>query len=648
MRRRAALAFAVVVATIAARARADEDEPQVLVVQGSAAPAFASTAREGERPRDVADAAALVEDTPGVHVRRAGAEGSFATISIRGSASNQVAATFAGVPITGGADPSLDLATLPLWPGAALRVHRTFAPAALGGGYLGGVVEVEPIELSRGAHTELYDAFGSFGAYRLRAADVRALSEDVRLGSGVSYSRWNGDFPYYDPNLGADRTRKSAGGAQLAGVAQARIDRDAWTILATALAQARQDGVPGDISGGSIVGALARDRELAAVEARRRDDDGRTLVRAFVRREARDFHDANGARASGTVLDGGFALGRSVRSGAFFVDARLDGEIEGASSSSYGQGTTQLRLRSGLAIDATWNATRALVLVAAARGDLRRDDGSGRDATSTTELLPSAHVGGELTIARSVSIAAHAGALARSPSFLELLGDGATYAASPGLRAERSLAVDAGFRFRFGDARLGVEAELTGFASRTTDFIVVVPVGIGTFHAINLGDAYALGSEATVAVVAGPARLLASWTGLLTRDGSDEPSYRGRPLPGRPPHDLTLDAVLTRGRVSLRYGFDFTAATTLDRAGLYEQPARITHDVGLHVRLGGGLVLVGEVRNLFDQRTSWIPAESGTSATVLRPTSDFLLYPVPGRRFTIALRWTAEGPSGAP
>ena len=33
---------------------------------------------------------------------------------------------------------ALTVASLPLWPGAVVRVHRTFTPAALGPGSLGG------------------------------------------------------------------------------------------------------------------------------------------------------------------------------------------------------------------------------------------------------------------------------------------------------------------------------------------------------------------------------------------------------------------------------------------------------------------------------------------------------------------------------
>ncbi len=633
----------------------DEEAPPLLVVQGSAAPAFSSTAREGQGPRDAADAASLIEDQPGVHVRRQGAEGGFATVSIRGNASNQVAVTFAGVPLTGAADPSLDLASLPLWPGAALRVHRTFAPAAFGGGYLGGVVAIEPLELSLragSARTEVYDAYGSFGSYRLRASDVRALSDEVRVGSGVAYARWDGDFRYWDPNRvpAGDHARENAEGAQLAGVTQVRVEHGAWSVIATGLAQGRRDGVPGPFEAPTRGASLARDRELVALEARRRDDDGRWLARAFIRREGRTFGDdapldpvAGARHVRGSVLDGGVTLGRSHALGPLTLDARLEFELERAQTAP-SQLDGYQRARVGVAVDATLKPSARLTLIAAARADLRDDaDPSGGTATPR-ELLPAAHVGGELLLGEGLSLAAHGGALARPPSFLELLGDGGVYAESPGLRSERSLGADAGLRARFAlfGGRARFEAELTGFAAHTTDFIVVTSHGLGTLKAVNVGAVRTAGAEATLAATFGPLRLLGSYTALYSRDATDEPSYRGRPLPGRAPHDLTADATVTLGRLALHYGFDFVAATPLDRAALQIEPSRLTHDIGARVRLGGGLTLLGEVRNLFDQRTRPVLLSSATGETVTYPISDFLGYPMPGRRFTIALRWSTQ------
>src|SRR5208282_1677154 len=140
-------------------AQTEPTEPtEEVTVRGGETGNFSSRSDEHTSAREVTDAASLVEPLPGVHVRRYGADDSFTTLSIRGSSSTEVAIVLAGVPLTGGADPTLDLATLPLWPGAVARVHRTFAPASLGPGSLGGTLVLDAPSPLLPASTETWAA----------------------------------------------------------------------------------------------------------------------------------------------------------------------------------------------------------------------------------------------------------------------------------------------------------------------------------------------------------------------------------------------------------------------------------------------------------------------------------------------------------
>lgn len=647
------LAVAAVAAVQAGLARspglARADEPVTLVVSGSAAPGFVSKAKEGERPRDLPDAAALLEGLPGLRVRRLAGDGTFATLSIRGAASNQVGVMLAGVPLTGAADPSLDWATLPLWPGATARVYRTFAPASMGGGYLGGIVELAPIEAGspERAKTEVYDALSSFGAYRVRLADTRQVGV-FRLATGVSYSRQDGDFVFFDPVLGADVTRKNARSAQAAALVHARGELDRWTLLATALASLRQDGVAGRFEVPLRGAGLDRDRVLAALEARRTDDAGRFLARVWARRDGRRFESTmlEGGLLPGVartqVLGVGGSVARSARLGALTLDGRLEPMLEASGGKSIGglDDPKHTRTALGLIFDATLRASDTWSWVLAARADARTDAGTGANAQSRREVLPVAHAGFEWRAAPradggGLSMAGHLGTLARPPSFLELLGDGGVYRAAPGLASERAYAADLGLRLRGGE-RLKWELELVGFAWEVRDLIVIRPVGLATFRAENIGAARILGGEVSGAAVHGPLRAVVSYTHLSTEDRTESAPSRGAPLPGRPAHDVTVDLSARLGPATLRYGFDLVSATTLDRAGLNRLPTRAFHGAGVRVDVGAASV-VFEVANLFDQRTVNVPYESSGPARPY-PISDFQGYPLPGRRFTLAVR----------
>ncbi len=642
MRLLAATALGTAVAVLLGSVTAWADDPTI-VVQGSAAPSFASKTHEGARPRDTPDTASLFEGLPGLRVRRLGGESSFATLSIRGTASNQIAVSFAGVPITGAADPSLDLSTLPLWPGASARAHRTFAPASLGGGYLGGVVEIRPLELSDRPRTEVYDGLGSFGSYRVRVADTRPLGNGWRLGVGLAGHRTEGDYTYLDPDRGTDVRRENARTAQVGGVIQARRDVGSWTIVLTGLATSRRDGVAGSFQFPLRATRLARDRVLSAIELRKTDDDGRWLVRMWARREGRTFEDPLGEQgisgtAFDTVLGLGTTLGRSFRIGDRLV---LDTRFEEAADSSTGvrilaAAPRRDRLRLGMALDATYRASDVTSLALAARADLRNDRGAGVNG-SFREVLPAAHLGFEHHLTTWLALAGHGGVLSRAPSFVELLGDGGVFQEAPELRSERALAADLGLRTKGGKS-LRWELEVVGFASEVRDFIVLRAVGLRNQRAENVGAARVLGLEASVAAITGPVRVIASYTRLVTEDRTNDEPSRGAPLPGRPGHDLTLDLSVTVGPATLRYGFDLVSSTTLDRAGTLELPTRIFHGVGAKVTVARGLSVLGEVHNLFDQRTASVVSETGAPFKAY-PTSDFLGYPIPGRRFSLSIRY---------
>ncbi|MBX7197503.1 MAG: Plug domain-containing protein, partial [Sandaracinaceae bacterium] len=389
----------VVCATLAST-RARADEPISLTVTGSAAPGFGSKVQEGDKPRDVPDAAALLEGQPGLRVRRLSGEGTFATLSIRGAASNQVGVVLAGVPLTGAADPSLDWATLPLWPGASARVHRTFAPAALGGGYLGGIVEISPVEVSRsGDRTEVYDALSSFGAYRVRLADARTIGS-FQVATGLSYSRQEGDYRYFDPLLSSDVTRVNNRSAQGAALLHARGELDRWTLLFTGLASLRQDGVAGRFDYPLRGTKLDRDRELVSFEARRTDDAGRLLGRLWLRRDGRLFtapmreYTLVAGSARTDVLGIGGAIGRSLRLDDLTLDGRVEPTFEasGGTTLEGGDAPDHRRGAVGLALDATLRTGPRWSWIAALRADARTDTGA---ESARQEVLPVAHLGVE-------------------------------------------------------------------------------------------------------------------------------------------------------------------------------------------------------------------------------------------------------------
>lgn len=652
-----------------------EIDPDEVVVRGRDAGGFVARATIEDSPREITDAASLLEPLPGVHVRRLGADDSFATLSIRGTSSSQVAVYLAGVPLTGGADPTLDLATLPLWPGARARVFRSFAPAALGRGSLGGTLVLDTPSPRSAEHTEVWAAAGSFGARRMRIGDVHGDPDGVRIATGFSASRSDDDFTYLDPHAtiltGHDvyATRTNAGHAGANGLASIAIpvrlsggENGRGALTVTTLAQVRRQQLPGTISGPTPFQRLDSNRLLAALELTLPAGSGAFGARAWGRREGLMIHDAPASAqitlgptsTSDAILAAGGSLGwRGRPREAMTLEARIDGSAERFVPGTWigaSQPPGARRANAGVGVDATLRAAPPLTLAASARGDAWFDSSDERGTATTSELRPTGNLGAEIDLA-PVTLASHVGVLARPPSFVERFGNRGAFIGDPLLRPESATTVDAGGSFTKKLGRLRVHLEAAAFATLAEDLIVFVNVGAyGRAEAQNIGRARLLGTEVEARASAYGFELRLSHTALSSANESECRFVRGvcerPPLPGRPAHDFVGDLAYTIGPARLRYGIDLVSGIYADRTGTVRVPDRVLHSAGARLDVPGapGLSLSLDVRNLLDLR---VAEYVGATGPVRAPIGDALDYPIPGRRILVSARWVFPEPGAS-
>ncbi len=645
----------LLVVALAARAAAagDDDVPEDVLVRGSQSGGFSTSAGVDDSPREITDAASLIDPMPGVHVRRLGADDGFATLSIRGSSSNEVAFYFAGVPLLGGSDPTVDLSTLPLWPGSRARVYRSFAPATLGPGSLGGTLQLDPPSASGPARTETWSAAGSFGAMRLRAGDVRDLGGGVRLATGLSAARADDDFTYIDPLVpGATRVRLNAGFAEASGLASAsvpmKLGRDRTGYLhVTTLLQAREQGLPGTIFAPTPSQRLRTDRELATAAATLPYAPGVFSVQIWGLRQGADFRDGDPLPGFGaslektTITQAGGAFGWRRVFGPLRASVRLDARGERYAPGAYIGPTLPIpatRVAGGAGADLSWRPWRHVELAASGRVDAWVD-GSAATPAPQGDVRPTGHAGVEVSRG-PWTFAAHGGVTARPANFVERFGTPGGFVATPDLKPESAVTGDAGVRFheRWGAFTLG--AEIDGFATRADDLILFVPVGAERLlKAENISQATLAGAELDVAARFRGLRLRGAYTGLFTQN--DGACYSGAcpPLPGRPAHDVVADVSYTLGPLTVRYGLDGLFGTHFDQAGTIEVPPRVLQSAGVRLDVPGvrGVRLALDVRNLFDVRAADY-ANTFDDTRTRYPIGDVYFYPLPGRSFLLSLR----------
>jgi len=646
----------VLVMTLVARTALAGDDIEDVHVRGSQARGFDSHAKVDDAPREITDAASLVEPLLGVHVRRLGADDGFATMSIRGSSSNQVAFYLAGVPLPAAGDPTVDLASLPLWPGSQARVYRTFTPAALGPSSLGGTLVIDPPRATDPARCETWMAGGSFGSLRMRISDIADTGRGVRVAAGLSASRTDGDFSYYDvnhnPPIGAPRAfvpRLNDDSAQASGIVSvvAPLRHDA-TLRATAMLQAREQGLPGSVLAPTPLQRLRFDRELATVELGVPVARGVFGAQAWAVRQGTDFRDPAGladltaTEQRTTIVSAGGNVSYKARFDKLRISTKLDARGERYEPGTYvgprpPVGAT--RTGAGLGLDAEYVASRAVTVAASARIDGWYDASNGTTPGSF-DARPNANAGVELG-SGAIRFAAHAGYTSRPANFVERFGAPGGFLPNADLKPESAATIDAGLRASKAFGKLRLEGELVGFVQDARELITFVPVGANFVpQAQNVSAAIIAGVEAELRARFRGLELRASYTGLYT-ENDDFKTHP--PLAYRPAHDVVVDVSYVLGPFRFRYGLDGLFGMWADAFGTVGVPARVLHSAGVRLDVPKlrRVRVAFDVRNLFDLRTVDYPQQFlGTS--VPQPIGDIYYFPLPGRSFLVSVSWTHD------
>ncbi len=627
-------------ASSAAEPDPNEGASQEITVSGARSDLFNTARVLDETFGSPREAAALVEDMPGVHVRRLGASESYATLSLRGAPPVHAAVWLGPIPLTTAADPVVNLANLPLWPGATYRVYRGFAPperAALG--TLSGALVIEPPR-TMDTRTEVLAGVGSQRTVSVRAGDARRMGP-IQMASALGLSSSEGNYAFARPSANGasfgteERTNNASRSVHLAEYIGWEGLGAHWGM--TAFGLGTRAGLPGTWV------YPTQKTTISAYEGALAFEGSGVVHKAWLWNASSWAHGSSSStsdpsgeldptqKGTRTTRLGGFGLAaRIVRDAPFRVSAALDGRRE-TGHATLGSGTTftPVRTAGGAALElATPLGDQAM-----ATGHVRLQ--GKHDVLSTTQsaFWPTGQLELSYRLHPAVRVTSHAGWLARPPSFAELIGGRGAVLGNPTLTNERAWSADVGIQLHSDIASL----ELTGFGQWARDLIAFVPVGRGTTRPENLERARIIGSEALGVIAHGPVRQEISYTFARTINLSDDTRSFGAPLPGRPEHDFVATTRVRAGRFLLGYRFRASAGTTLDPAGAIELPLRATHDVEASARLWKTLTLQAEADNLLDQRYGLVDSPL-LGHPIVTPTSDYWGFPQPGRSFFLALR----------
>ena len=544
---------------------------------------------------------------PGVAVRGSAVSGG-ESISVRGSRPEGVLVLLDGHPVNDPATGRADLSTVPVGSLRSATLVKGASSARYGSGALSGVLLLEsrhagPSEWTGAIGISSFGGFGGEVHTRLAgAAGAASLS--------VSWDEARNDFEFENRMLPGSpvETRNNTDASRLSVATAATHGR--WRL------GVRYDGLergnPGPIGNRLFDEARWLDRRgLASLGWQ----GGQGGIGGRIGWSKTAWDPGNGGSGSGQdalVL----GLGADTRSGGV-LDLELAGRLSVESLAGEDLPDGVRRVRAGASAGRTIRPGRLEI-----RPALSLDGTEGSWALSP-------ELGVRAPIGYGIALRARAGQAFRLPTMADLyLAPALQVRSNPDLEPER-VRIDAEIGLA-GTWRVGgyeIAAELAGWYRQTEDPIVWLASAAARWSPRNLDHLGSTGLESALNLSTDPSSP-SGWK--ITTSGTLDRSRLGfganrNPLPYRPASAAAVGLHRWSAPVSARVLFRWTGPRTTTVAGTRSLPGFATFDVAAAWRLPVRtlpLELEGRVDNLLDRYYELVE-----------------LYPEPGRRFSLTLRY---------
>ena len=642
---------------------------------------FAETIDVAEDPPRLRTVNDALSESVGVQTRGTGGTGTYSQIGIRGSSAKQVPVLLDGIPVQTGGTGGVNLGDFSLDLLDTIEVYRGSIPIALGVGGIGGVVRlttrIPEYAVSRGSLS-----IGSFGEKQL------SLIEAVPVGAVdtlliLSVEDYDGDFAYLnrygtplDPSDDRTERRENNDHTAYSVLSKTKWGFNRWRVTGAEDLFAKEEGIPGTESLNFKHARMQKLRSNTTLEARRPlPETGELALRLNYLGIKEIFRDPGSDDVTGV---------EGQRAGGVQMVSRLQSRTHAAQVQVTFQnkwnsrhqttcditdrfdafGTTErdpegdvgklqtFRNTVAVGLGHDWRPVDAVTVSPAIRATFSNAyRNAGSDPTgeaslpqaSTSVYDASPALGIRYDLNKNLTIKTNVGRYIRLPELTELYGYSGAVNGNPNLKQETGLNGDLGFTLTAENKGFMTLARLTGavFTTWSQDLVVYEQQSQGTVWPVNASSALVLGAETdATALLWQHVTLSGNYTYLNARDISDDPTYHGKKLPGRPAHKAwgkiegTLDIQGTAH--GLWIDGDYLSQCHLKRYNQpeYLVPGRFFLGAGYRFELTEKRITITVMlSNILDVTTY----KNDTGETI--PLQDFWGFPLPGRSFFTTLYW---------
>jgi len=602
------------------------------------------------------DLAQTLDAATGVNIRRNGGLGSFSTVSIRGSTSEQVQVFLDGVPLNSASGGGVDFGRLPLAGVERIEIYRGAVPAQFGGNSIGGVVHIRTQNPGATPRSHLHMGSGSFASRQLGASLAGPWNKWQYLGL-LDYSTSTNAFDFWDDN-GTEYNVEDDGRAK-------RLNSDFSSLralfkLGRAMGETGNSrlqlhstfdlshkGIPGIGNNQSLHTRFDTWRSIIEASLYGPRGSGGYRLKAYHSTERDVYKDLFGEVGIGVQHQRNTKRGGGVRGelnfllprrglATFFANAQQQRFLPRDELRKESRLRTSRRraLTLGSEVELPLFADR-FTLHAGGQwqrlGDRLFD--IERFAANLEQPIPTNRedlLGARLSLSADLGagwkLQGHRGRYQRAPSFFELFGDRGAVRGNSSLTSETGYKSDIGVVFRrTAQNKAGLTlAELTYYHNRVENLIRFIHNSQQVSQPHNLGEVLLRGVETRwQAQLLAPVRLSGNYVYQRAENRSPFSFEKGNDLPNAPRHRLSARLELEGIRGLLHYEYSRESRHFLDRANLRPIARRALHGVGVRANLKEGIALSAEVRNLSDNQVA-----------------DLWGYPLPGRSYFSTLNYT--------
>ena len=442
---------------------------------------FVTIVKPEEFKDRLVDVAELLKESAGVQIRRSGSYGSAATVSIRGSTSEQVAVLLDGVPLNRAQSATVDLANLPVGDVERIEIYRGTVPLQYGVGAIGGLINIVTKKAKKKRTTTAEAAYGSYDTFDGRVYYSQQFNR-VGVTAFGNYATSEGDFEFRSDNgtptnPDDDKTVRRTNNDFESENIFARVNYDATDTLNLELSNDffnKDAGVPGTRRAQTHSARIDTTRNISYLKLDKKQLGGTELSvdsKAYYIYQFEHFDDRKGEVGVGRQdnenttqtfgLNGLFSYPlNDWNLGGLYLEGRWEeyrtkNLLPGASDKG-NQPQTRYTLVTGFSDD-LYLLDERLVLQPLVLLTYYKNKFEGRlpfaifdDIDDTTDdLLWDAKIGARYKLNEQFSLKGNVGRFNRLPTFTELFGDRGNIVGNPELQPETGVNVDLGFIYEF-------------------------------------------------------------------------------------------------------------------------------------------------------------------------------------------------------